>query len=340
MARFGSGVAWLRSVVTRSLFSVALACSVALLAPTLVHAQAGPAYGSRMRVDTQGDVTRLRLEMGTKSTSSPVHIFFISGSGCASIKSRLPDYFSPLADELTFTVHAQQKRGIGPEDRGWLCSATFYEHDHRERLIQDQLDFIAQEIKLIKEQQPKPILVLFGVSEGALIATAVASRIEDVNLLVTVGGGGASMRQNLIELDKVEGMAGGLETQLQRIALDPSSTSSVSLGHTFKYWSSMLNMNMSELLPAVRQPVLSAMGERDESVPVQPAIVLYESLAKAGKPVELVVFKNANHRLVDVSSNERYSSNLMKLLAERLAHPDARHTGVERYPQVVRDPVR
>jgi pimeloyl-ACP methyl ester carboxylesterase len=250
--------------------------------------------------------------VGSPVSESPV-IFFISGSGCESVKRRFPVFFDPVKARLNADVFVLQKRGIEDGADGKTCSDTFRESAYFDRIVADQKEFIDA---MYQSMQRKPkIVVIIGVSEGALVAARIAALDDRFTNVALIGGGGTSMRENLRLLAGKHWYFGNLQTTLDRIDANPDSLEMTAWGHSYKYWSSMLDVDVGDLLLKTNALILLGMGEKDESVPVETIPKLREKFAAAGKNnLSVYIYPDANHRLYSSAQSHSYSREFLEAL--------------------------
>lgn len=247
--------------------------------------------------------------LGKPSIESAL-IFFVSGSGCASVKGRFPSYFDPIQHQLDARVFVLQKRGIEEISNGNSCPSTFALTDYFDQTVVDQMEFINHQL-VMQPATPKTI-VLMGASEGAVVAAKIASMDSRITHLALVGGGGWTVRENLQVLSRRIWYLSAPEEKLAAIAADPTSITKSAWGHSYKYWSSLLDVNIGSLLLSLDIPIVMAMGEKDESVPIESAYALKKRFVKHEKKnYHLYVFPNSDHRLYD---RERSLSHVKEFL--------------------------
>jgi predicted esterase len=225
-------------------------------------------------------------------------IFFVSGSGCASVKERFPSYFDSIQHQLDAHVFVLQKRGIEENSNGNTCTRTFALTDYFDQTVADQTEFINYQLAM-QPATPKAI-VLMGASEGAVVAAKIASIDSRITHLALIGGGGSTVRENLQLLSQKIWYLRAPEEKFAAIAADPNSTTQSAWGHSYKYWSSLLDINIGNLLLSLDIPIVMAMGEQDESVPIDTAYALKQRFVEREKQnFHLYAFPNADHRLYD-----------------------------------------
>lgn len=247
------------------------------------------------------------------STKINTLIFFISGSGCSSVKNRFPDYFSPL-NGVPAIVYILQKRGIADGQSGGSCSKNFISTDYFEQILKDQKEFISNKISSNKFKYQN--IVLIGASEGSIIAAKIAEENPNITHLGLIGSGGASLREDLTLLAKKQlFFYFTLNRNLSSIKNNPNSLTKTAWGHTYKYWSSFLDIDFRNILPKQNIPIIIAMGEQDKSVPIESLKELKNIFTDKGKYNLVVkVYPNADHRLFSKINSKSYASDFLQTL--------------------------
>jgi predicted esterase len=250
------------------------------------------------------------FDIGTPSPQDPLFIF-VSGSGCASLKYRFPGYFNPIRNLINARVLALQKRKIEENSTGDTCSSDFADTDYFDQSVSDQREFINQQLAT---QTVKPrAVVLIGASEGATVAAKIASTEPMITHIALIGGGGETARKDLRLLSDRKWYFFGLEAKFVSIAKNPNSVEQRAWGQTYKYWSSLLDINIGDLLFSLKIPIIMAMGENDDSVPIDTAIALKKRFDQQGKQnFILLVFPNADHHLQNLSNSRSYAKEFLE----------------------------
>jgi len=281
--------------------------------PDVVAEQTLPVRAESFHFRDKADAPSYRLELGNEN-SSDIAIFFVSGSGCASIKHRLSPFFEPIRGKVNATVFVLQKRAIEEENRtGSACSADFRKTDFIGQSIADQREFIDTQLALLSVK-PKAV-VLMGASEGAVVAAKIANADRRVTHLGLIGGGGTTVRENLKALSRSTWYLRNPETGFADIARDPNNTDAKVWGHSYKYWASLLDVDIGNELMQLDIPIVAAMGEKDEAVPVDAARRLQTRFEESGKKnLVLLIYPNANHRLEDRELKRAYAGDFLEKL--------------------------
>lgn len=263
----------------------------------------------------RADARSYRLQLGDEN-SSDIAIFFISGSGCASIKHRLSPFFESIRGNVSATVFALQKRSIDEENRsGNACSETFRKTDFIEQSVADQREFIDSQLAGLSVK-PKAV-VLVGASEGAVVAAKIANAERRITHLGLIGGGGTTVRDNLRVLSRSTWYLRNPEKEFAEIAKDPNNTEAKVWGHSYKYWASLLDIDIGDELIQLDIPIVAAMGEMDEAVPVEAARRLQTKFRQADKQnLLLLIYPNANHRLEERDLGISFAGDFLQKLVE------------------------
>lgn len=303
---------WATAAAAIYLVLVQTGCSTM---PDTVAEKTLPVRAESFHFRDKVDAPSYRLQLGNEN-SPDVAIFFVSGSGCASIKHRLSPFFEPIRGKVNATVFALQKRAIDEDNRtGSACSTAFHKTDFIGQSVADQREFIDTQLAKLSVK-PKAV-VLLGASEGAVVAAKIANADRRITHLGLIGGGGMTVRENLKALSRSTWYLRSPEHGFAEIANDPNNTDTQIWGHSYKYWASLLDINIGDELIQLDIPIVAAMGEKDEAVPVDAARHLQTLFEQAGKKnLLLLIYPNANHRLEDKEQKMSYAGDFLgKLVA-------------------------
>jgi pimeloyl-ACP methyl ester carboxylesterase len=237
-------------------------------------------------------------------------VFFVSGSGCASLGFYLRRYFKGLTG--SWTIYAVQKRGVETGETGFFCSKRFratYDYDDVEQRDEQGLEEVMR-------RHPEGLAGLIGVSEGGPFATDLAARHPQIPKLVVIGSGGQSFRQDAAVLD-ARNHNDRFAKAFADVASDPQSLDKTALGYTHRYWSTVLDRAPAPVFLKLKQPILMILGEKDESVPIESGRVLERRFAEAKKTnLRLIVIPGANHVLVVDGQDQKPA--IMKIIGDFL----------------------
>lgn len=232
------------------------------------------------------------------------YLFVISGSGCTSMKYLLPQYFRGLDGESgPMRVFILQKRFIQARTWGRTlgCDDDFVQADRPQRWIADQAEFIHAQLALVQNRavRPKRIVVL-GISEGGDIVPILAHRIVGITHAAILSNGG----MNPLDAYRLQAHRHGFDiasTVLgnpgQTLA-NGSTTAPLIAGRTSRYWLELSQLRHTAGLLALDIPLLMAMGEADQAVPIASAYYLAEQFKQHQKSnLTLLSYPNADHAL-------------------------------------------
>jgi pimeloyl-ACP methyl ester carboxylesterase len=222
-------------------------------------------------------------------------MFFVGGSGCASLRYFLRQYFAALPG--SWRIFAVQKAGVDPFSTGFGCSREFEAHATLPEIFRRN----REALDIVISRRGK-IDALFGVSEGGGLAVALAAENPNIPRLVVVGSGGLTMREDLGFLARRTDFPIGtveLQSKFADIASDPQSEEKRLLGLPYLYWSSSLDRDPMPFYLRVSQPTRVFFGEKDQSVPVESAHALRDRLKAAHRTnIEVEIVEGASHTLV------------------------------------------
>ncbi len=244
-------------------------------------------------------------------------IFFYGGSGCPSWKSVMPGYAHGLSTSAK--VFALNKRFVPDRSAGLFgCGANFHQANNPKQWVADYSEFISAQLKSIT---PRPRhVVLVGVSEGAIPAVKVASHLPDVTTLVIIGSGGYSMRESLTTLKSKGAIGFDVNEDWKKISNQPRSIEDSWYGNTHRWWTDIMDIQPANDYLQLRIPIYLAMGEQDQSVPMESALFLADRFKAAGKQnLHVRFYAGADHRLVSNGKSHRiefFSELSQSLLAK------------------------
>lgn len=259
-------------------------------------------------------------------------ILLISGSGCRAFGDRIPSFFQSYPAPVD--VYFLEKAGIDKGDDGTRCSPAYRRADHLERRVDDALAFIDTEPRL-KSLGPRSLAIL-GFSEGGMVAPIVATRSTKIGWLATAGSGGSPQSEDFL-IFEARGVAPYAtlftrEHLLQTYAAikaEPDSVDKEFFGHSYRYWSSHLFVDPLSAYARLHIPVVAAMGENDDSVPIESGRKLGAYFAsRPDKPFTFVEYPRAGHALQAPGRN--HLSDFIAGLAEWLKgapHPFKSYAG-------------
>lgn len=265
------------------------ACS-ADRAAMLVDGLADPPAVETYR-DARGDAVDL---YATDTAPAPREaIFFVSGSGCASLAFFLRWYFRTLGG--SYRVYAAQKAGVERRSTGLACSQEFLDRS----AYPDMLERNREALRRVAARHGGRVAAVFGVSEGGTIAAQLAADGPTARRLVVIGSGGPTSREELRLIGPRRGLPPeAVEAAFREVAETPDDVHATLYGMTHRYWSTMLDVDPAPMFLRARQPALVVMGGEDEDVPVESAYRLRDRMAEAGRrDFTLRIVEGASHTL-------------------------------------------
>lgn len=228
-------------------------------------------------------------------------VLLISGSGCIDFAARLPALFDRYRGAVN--VYYLEKSGVIKGADGIQCGAEFQANDKFAQRLLDHLKFIEQEPEL--KLAPLRSIAVVGLSEGGAIAPYVARDSKKIGWLATVGSGGLRQSEEfLIFADRgVEPYAKPFSRAYflkiyADIEMDPKSLQKEFFGHPYAYWSEYLFVDPLSVYADLDIPIVAAMGEKDDSVPIESGRALRDYfLSRPGADFQFLEFAGANHSL-------------------------------------------
>lgn len=231
----------------------------------------------------------VRYETGPAPGGAMQDVFFIGGSGCASLTAYLAPYFAAAPAGIRIT--ALEKQGVTPSDLGLRCSDAFWQSYTYDAMM----DSNRTVLRHLAQNGPLPVM---GVSEGGALALLLGE-MPGISRIAVLGAGGMSQREELRLLADAQGQLDQLEAGFAAIHATPNSTADRFYGMTHRYWSSALDRAPS--LAAIKKPVFLAIGASDQSVPVQSAEYAAARLPNAA----LWIVPGASHTFDTPSGSQR-----------------------------------
>lgn len=280
-------------------FSVALLLSPAAQAERRMDTDSILIHGEKLRF--------FHLHDGIAPDDGPI-ILLLSGSGCGDFSQRFASFFELYPPPLN--VWLLDKPGIKPgADMMAPCSNKFSAHDFLQHRVDDNLAFLAQH-PVLKVRPPRSIAVL-GFSEGGTVAPVLAAASDKIGWLATAGSGGLPQGEEFMIFAKRGVPPFGtpfsrkyLLKEYAAIKRDPASLKKEFFGHPYRYWSSFLFLDPLQTYARLDMPMVAAMGEKDDSVPIESGRALRDYfVAHPDKNFRYIEFPNASHGLRTPESN-------------------------------------
>lgn len=243
----------------------------------------------------------------TAAVNSGPPILLVSGSGCDDFAARLPMFFERYP--IAANVYYLEKHGVRKNADGSKCSNEFQAEDKFDLRVSDHLKFIEQVPELKKA--PVRSIAALGLSEGGAVAPYLARDSKKVGWLATAGSGGLKQSEEfLIFADRgVEPYAKPFSRAYflhiyAEIRKDGKSLKKEFFGHPYAYWSGRLFTDPLSAYANLDIPMVAAMGEMDDSVPIESGRALRDYFLKhPEKDFQFVEFPGASHGLKTAERN-------------------------------------
>ena len=235
-------------------------------------------------------------------------MLMIQGSGCLPVfvqrdgkPSSTLFNMIPFAHESRFAVLVVDKPFAGEErPAGQPCSADFNRNFTAESWLH------ALQASLTHARKANWIdlrrTLVFGHSEGAVMATLLAASDGRVTDAVVIGGSGTTQLYDFIvhahrTCFDVPRCVADVEIKARAIASNPDSATDFAWGHPFKRWTSFFRVDPGEALLRSKARVYIAFGTADQAVPAFSQEIMVAKLLAAGRDVTVRRVPDADHSL-------------------------------------------
>lgn len=268
-----------------------------------------------------------------QSKNSPL-LLFIQGSGCANVIDFNKDGVSTsifnlfrIAERGDFSVLVVNKPFSGPlqpnrgQDVQFGCNKDFHRGFTVESWVKT-INIALQNTLNVLDGKPKDVIV-FGLSEGAGIASQVAVENKFVSHVIFTGGSGATQLFDFVLtqyqncFDKSRCIE-ELYNTVEDIKKYPNSDERFAWGHPYKRWSSFFKLQPYFNLLNANVNVYLVFGTSDKATPVLSQELLAAQLMNiTDKNVQIRRLPDAGHSLVPDGSNDySYLENEFNLALE------------------------
>jgi dienelactone hydrolase len=161
--------------------------------------------------------------------------------------------------------------------------------------------------------------LIFGSSEGAVMASVVAANDSSITDVVFMSGSGTTQLFDFIAQGyrgcfNVSACLADIEKDLVAIKSDPSSATKFAWGHPYKRWTSFFSIDPGDLLLRSKARVYIAIGTADDSVPAISQEIVVAKLLISGRDVTVRRVADGDHSL-----NHRDAKNWDQLDLEQEA---------------------
>ena len=308
--------------------SLAFVCGI-LFAAQAVHAapavqqeplELGKAAAARFTLHRDG-APDIRYVISQPAHKAPL-VLFVQGSGCTPpfVGLGTPNRYStvfnfiPLAqrgDYAVMVVDKPNQPDAPPQSQPGVataCPAAFNAYFSYDSWL-DTLRGALRHALALPWVDGSRVLV-FGVSEGAVMAAGLARALPEVTHVALIGGTGTSQLFDFVANAYRTGDREGsgdddtlarlrdIDATVDAINADPRSSVKFAWGHTYLRWSSFFAQAPGENLVQSKARVWLASGMRDDSVPVLSTEVAYARLRALGRDVTFRRVPRAGHNLM------------------------------------------
>lgn len=242
-------------------------------------------------------------------------LVILQGSDCNSVahNPNITNVFPkvlPQADVLGI-----EKYGITPtlhysdEIERADCPSAYYEHDSLDQRLKDGIKVLSQ----VWQTGWYDHMVLLGGSEGSMLATMLAARLDFVTATIALNHGGATfdstIRHNITGTipdgpDRQAALDGFEQFKAQ--ILKGQQMQAPMSGHATSWWKSILKVNMLDELLKVNSPVYLMQALDDTNTSPEQAQILWQALRQNHKTnVTTKSYANMNHTFKDSDGNDK-----------------------------------
>ncbi|SDF33490.1 Prolyl oligopeptidase family protein [Massilia sp. PDC64] len=296
-----------------------------LLAAPAIHAaptvqreplELGKAAAARFTLHRDG-APDIRYVISQPAHKAPL-VLFVQGSGCTPpfVGLGTPNRYStvfnfvPLAQRGDYAVMVVDKPNQpdapppGQPGVATACPAAFNAWFSYDTWLETLRGALRHALALPWVDGSR--VLVFGVSEGAVMAAGLARALPEVTHVALVGGTGTSQlfdfaanayRAGSSDDDTLAHLR-DIDATVDAINANPRSTDKFAWGHTYLRWSSFFAQAPGENLVQSKARVYLASGMRDDSVPILSTEVAYARLRALGRDVTFRRVPRAGHGLM------------------------------------------
>lgn len=248
-----------------------------------------------------------------KQSPAPV-MLMIQGSGCDKViniqgNNAFSTLFNlvPFARDGQFSVVAVEKPFSGsnagsPGGTAVSCTPEFNEDFTAERWL------IALQAVLADARRASWVdsrrTLLFGFSEGAVMASLLAARDPAITDVISVSGSGTTQVFDFVARAyrlcfDASACLSEVERNVDAINANPQSATEFAWGHPYKRWTSFFRVDPGEELLRSKARIYMAFGTADDSVAPLSAELAIAKLRLARRDVTVRRVANGGHTLSD-----------------------------------------
>jgi predicted esterase len=276
----------------------------------------GQAAATRFTLQ-RADAPNVRYVVSKPAHKAPL-VLFVQGSGCIPpfVGMDTPNRYStvfnyiPLAQQGNYAVMVVDKPNQpdappqAPPGVATGCPAAFNASFSYDSWLDALRTALRHALSLPWVDRSR--VLVFGTSEGAVMAAGLARTVPEVTHVALIGGTGTSQlfdfianaqRRGVSDEDKLAALR-EIDATVDAIRAEPRSTDKFAWGHTYLRWSTFFAQAPGEDLVQSKARVYLASGMKDESVPILSTEVAYARLRALGRDVTFRRVPHAGHGLV------------------------------------------
>lgn len=279
-----------------------------------IAAMAEPDYN----VTERPDGSAMHWTLDRPAAESAGIIVLAQGSGCLSVahndnlamvRASFPDFAALMIEKPGV------EPGANPADDHMDCSAEFRSNSTVSQRVADYRQIIDE---LRNETWWNGQIVLFGGSEGGLVAAVLAAEVEaDAAILFSTAGGlpfGQIVRQSIPE----EGWP-TVDAEFEKARQNPESTE-LWAGSSYRFWADIIDRRVADDMLRAETAFLLIQGGNDPSSPIETARATNDLFAAAGRcNLTYWEFPGYDHAMGDANGN----AHMADVLAQSKAWLDA-----------------
>ena len=292
---------------------------------------------------SRSDGSQIQYELRTPASDQAEHwplLVVLQGSGCEPVNSTGFASYLSIFHSLGFGVLTVEKPGIYGSNLASGCSQEYLIRNTISQRIEDLQTVIARvREEHIFQEHWNGSLMWLGASEGGTVASMIAPLFSETTATALLASGGGvpmaeelkiltakSMRnQGKTETEVSQALA-QMDSQFEEIRANPVSDQTwLGSTNTYKWWASILDLDIKSSLEKLTSSVYIAQATADQSVPVESVDILLEgkSLSPFG-PWTYARYEGLDHRFQDANGNSQRDTVLSNVLLWFMVREDQR----------------
>lgn len=332
--------------VVALLLPATMAVAQAPYRATMVGKVRGQPYAAYTVVDSLGRLISFYLSESAESAALPL-VAYVHGSGHSSHFSRSAERVAPENGHATLVDAARgrarilivEKPGVTLYDRGDSRPRPEFLREHTLERWVEAVVAAASAASVLPGVDPTQLLVV-GHSEGGVVASRVARRLQSVSHVGLLAGGGPSQLFDLrllarageffmsVSANPAEREA-YVVAQWDSILANPDATDRVFLGHPYRRWSTFLRASPISDLRQTTARVFVAQGAQDRVVTRESFDALVSELAGAGRRPVAVLVPRADHSFSITAEDGTRQDGWLSILSQLLDWYSQTRRGVQ-----------